>query len=133
MLIEFDPRSGSPTVVLASSIAPRSSPQCTMAFIFSNLLNWLRSLFFAKHLEVTIVGLQVRSLPATGTDGVGERQDFVRSVARARLGKNLDLTAQTRERDWLQPVVGGCRAHGRVQFTSGAQRQCHDEDMGRSG
>ncbi|OCF42730.1 arf/Sar family protein [Kwoniella heveanensis CBS 569] len=29
-----------------------------MAFIFTNLLNWLRSLFFAKHLEVTIVGLQ---------------------------------------------------------------------------
>ncbi|OCF37876.1 arf/Sar family protein [Kwoniella heveanensis BCC8398] len=29
-----------------------------MAFIFTNLLNWLRSLFFAKRLEVTIVGLQ---------------------------------------------------------------------------
>jgi hypothetical protein len=30
-----------------------------MAYIFSGILNWLRSLFFAKHLEVTIVGLQV--------------------------------------------------------------------------
>jgi hypothetical protein len=30
-----------------------------MAFILSGLLNWLRGLFFAKHLEVTIVGLQV--------------------------------------------------------------------------
>ena len=29
-----------------------------MAFIFSNLLSWLRTLFFAKHLEITIVGLQ---------------------------------------------------------------------------
>ncbi|WVQ82008.1 hypothetical protein IAT38_004135 [Cryptococcus sp. DSM 104549] len=29
-----------------------------MAAIFSSLFNWLRSLFFAKHLEVTIVGLQ---------------------------------------------------------------------------
>lgn len=29
-----------------------------MAFILSSLLGWLRSLFFAKHLEVTIVGLQ---------------------------------------------------------------------------
>ncbi|KAI5455229.1 hypothetical protein QFC20_004629 [Naganishia adeliensis] len=29
-----------------------------MAYLFSNLLNWLRGLFFAKHLEVTIVGLQ---------------------------------------------------------------------------
>ncbi|ORX38586.1 ADP-ribosylation factor family-domain-containing protein [Kockovaella imperatae] len=29
-----------------------------MAYLFSGLLNWLRSLFFAKHLEVTIVGLQ---------------------------------------------------------------------------
>ncbi|ODN92777.1 arf/Sar family protein [Cryptococcus wingfieldii CBS 7118] len=29
-----------------------------MAGIFLNLFNWLRSLFFAKHLEVTIVGLQ---------------------------------------------------------------------------
>jgi ADP-ribosylation factor-like protein 8 len=33
-----------------------------MAFILSGLLNWLRSLFFAKHLEVTIVGLQVSLL-----------------------------------------------------------------------
>jgi hypothetical protein len=31
-----------------------------MVYILSGLLNWLRSLFFAKHLEVTIVGLQVR-------------------------------------------------------------------------
>ncbi|KAJ9107579.1 hypothetical protein QFC21_001038 [Naganishia friedmannii] len=29
-----------------------------MAYLFSGLLNWLRGLFFAKHLEVTIVGLQ---------------------------------------------------------------------------
>jgi ADP-ribosylation factor-like protein 8 len=35
-----------------------------MAFLISGLLNWLRSLFFAKHLEVTIVGLQVRFFPA---------------------------------------------------------------------
>jgi len=33
-----------------------------MAFIFTGVLNWLRSLFFAKHLEVTIVGLQVSLL-----------------------------------------------------------------------
>lgn len=32
-----------------------------MAYLFSGLLNWLRGLFFAKHLEVTIVGLQVSS------------------------------------------------------------------------
>lgn len=30
-----------------------------MVYILSGLLNWLRGLFFAKHLEVTIVGLQV--------------------------------------------------------------------------
>lgn len=30
-----------------------------MASIFGGILNWLRGLFFAKHLEVTIVGLQV--------------------------------------------------------------------------
>lgn len=30
-----------------------------MVYLLSGLLNWLRSLFFAKHLEVTIVGLQV--------------------------------------------------------------------------
>ena len=30
-----------------------------MAWLFSGLIDWLRSLFFAKHLEVTIVGLQV--------------------------------------------------------------------------
>jgi len=29
-----------------------------MASIFTGILNWLRGLFFAKHLEVTIVGLQ---------------------------------------------------------------------------
>ncbi|WVQ74818.1 hypothetical protein IAR50_004425 [Cryptococcus sp. DSM 104548] len=29
-----------------------------MAGLFLNMFNWLRSLFFAKHLEVTIVGLQ---------------------------------------------------------------------------
>jgi ADP-ribosylation factor-like protein 8 len=31
-----------------------------MTSIFTGILNWLRGLFFAKHLEVTIVGLQVR-------------------------------------------------------------------------
>jgi len=29
-----------------------------MAYVFSSLLGWLRSLFFAKNLELTIVGLQ---------------------------------------------------------------------------
>ena len=51
-----------------------------MAYLFAGLLNWLRSLFFAKHLEVTIVGLQVRwylchiFIADTKT---GERQDLV--------------------------------------------------------
>lgn len=31
----------------------------TMAWLFSSLYDWLSSLFFAKHVEITIVGLQV--------------------------------------------------------------------------
>ena len=37
---------------------PSAGPTRNMSFIFSNILSWLRGLFFAKHLEVTIVGLQ---------------------------------------------------------------------------
>ena len=57
--------SGPQTPSRASSVYTGHSLQLasaghTMAYLFSGLLNWLRSLFFAKHLEVTIVGLQVR-------------------------------------------------------------------------
>jgi ADP-ribosylation factor-like protein 8 len=36
-----------------------------MTSIFTGILNWLRGLFFARHLEVTIVGLQVRGVVVT--------------------------------------------------------------------
>jgi hypothetical protein len=59
-----------------------------MVYIFSGLINWLRSLFFAKHLEVTIVGLQVRtSLSCTAVLDIPpecKEADLFRQVVRPR-------------------------------------------------
>lgn len=84
-----------------------------MASLFSGFFGWLRSLFFAKHLEVTIVGLQVcyasLSFPRRArhraraasyskgyvADSIGKRQDIVSPStfhSFGPAGRDLDLS-----------------------------------------
>uniref|UniRef100_A0A494G905 Uncharacterized protein n=1 Tax=Solanum lycopersicum TaxID=4081 RepID=A0A494G905_SOLLC len=109
---------------------PAFTPQCThltlrrhriapiMVYLFSGLLNWLRSLFFAKHLEVTIVGLQVRVLLVALTEcfmtddpplGIGQNivsaVSITRSIARNDTDEGHRLVNVLGSDQWSEDVV----------------------------
>jgi hypothetical protein len=88
-----------------------------MAFILSGLLNWLRGLFFAKHLEVTIVGLQVSGRWAVGDLSGSVRCEAVREPCGAVWSDvRLRRYSAMAYGDW---IWGRTRMFGRSRRVSG--------------